>query len=94
MLITYGRKAFIPVKHNDIIELAEDQQTYSIRKIGEMLEKHNIVSYRYKFYEDLKEWKDQIIRKVEKSSITEAYERTKNFKTMKLFWSLKNNKYM
>ena len=44
-LLTYGKMAFAPGKHNDILEIAEDLNTRIIRKWTEIMEEHNITSF-------------------------------------------------
>ena len=60
-LLLYGKMAFIPGKHNDILEIAWDLDTRTVQTWEEILEKYNITSFRMQPITELKVWRDLVI---------------------------------
>ena len=54
-LLTYGKMAFTPGIHNDILEIAEELNTKTIKKWAELMEEHNITSFYQTPFENLQE---------------------------------------
>ena len=84
--------AFVPGKHNDILDVAEELNTKTIRKWTDIIEEHDIINFYQAPYENLHKWNQEVINKIEISSMEFAYDRTKDFKTVQLFWELKTDK--
>ena len=54
-LLTYVKMAFTPGKHNDILEIAEELNTKTIKKWVKLMEEHNITSFYQTPFENLQE---------------------------------------
>ena len=52
----YGKMAFLPGKHNDILEIAEELNTRTIKKWDDIIEEHDIISFKQAPYENLHKW--------------------------------------
>ena len=53
LLLMYGKMAFTPGKHNDIIDIAEELNTRTIKKWADIMEEHDIISFNQTPYENL-----------------------------------------
>ena len=84
--------AFTPGKHNDILDIAEELNTKTIQRWTDIIDDHDITSFKQAPYENIQEWNKEVINKIEESSMNFAYDRTKEFKTMQLFWELKSDR--
>ena len=55
-LLMYGKMAFLPGKHNDILDIAEELNTRTIKKWDDLIEEHDIVSFKQAPYDNLYKW--------------------------------------